>query len=154
MMPRFRNMGRTPCSVVIDRGAGLGGAAGGIAGMRAGAEPSRAPRAALAAAFEQCLLDPACVRAQLWECDATVSSLDNPEARCRTSADAVADWIVFIEGASAQALAPHLAALARIARAHATALMCAPGFQLLWRMHAAEAPLPCPDPRWDEAPDA
>jgi hypothetical protein len=154
MMPRFRNMGRTPCSVVVDRGAGMGGAASWIAGLRAGVGANVAPRAALSAAFERCLIDPACVRIQLWECDLAIAGLGSPEARYRASADAVCDWIVFVEGASAQALIPHLEALANVARAHTPALMCAPVCRLLWRMAAAEAPPPCPDPRWDEDPGA
>ena len=155
MMPRFRNMGRTPCSIVIDRGAGMGGSATWIAGMRSGAAATLAPSAALVAAFDDCLRDPACVRIQLWQCDADAARHGNPEARYRTSVDAVADWIVFIEAACADALAEHREGLADVLRAQTSALlMCAPVQRLLWCMQAAEAPPPCADPQWDEAPGA
>jgi hypothetical protein len=147
MMPRFRSMGRTPCSLALDRGAGMGGTMSWIAGMRSGTEASHAPRAALSVAFERCLRDPSCVRVQLWECDADSARLGSPEARYRASADAVADWIVFIEAASAEALPPLSAMLASALRGQTPAhLVCAPIYRLLWRMHASEAPPPCADP--------
>ncbi len=155
MMPRFRNMGRTPCSIAVDRGAGMGGFATWIAGMRSGAAPTLAPHAALTAGFDRCLRDPACVRIQLWECDADAARQANPEARYRRSEDTVADWIVFIEAASTDTLTAHRETLAKLLREESAALvMRAPVHRLLWCMNATEAPPPCAVPQWDEAPGA
>ena len=150
MMPHFRNMGRTPGSVTLDRGAGVGGTMTWLAALRpAGiATGGVVPRAAIAAAFEAGLCDPAWVRMQLWECDPGLAGRDNPEARLRAGRDVLADWIVLVETATPAAAASRVDALAERLRAEPLQanLLRAPVYRLLWRMEAAEAPPPCADP--------
>lgn len=149
MMTRFRAMGRTPCRVAADMGVGLGAAMCFIAAFRhEGGGPASAP--AVDEMFAASLEDCACIRLQLWVCDAQIAALDNPEARLRSGGDRLADWIVCIEAAQPQAAAKHAAALAqrlRVAAPHAD-LVRAPVYQLLWRLEAVEAPLPSTETQW------
>ncbi|MPZ47101.1 MAG: hypothetical protein GEV05_27810 [Betaproteobacteria bacterium] len=147
MMPRFRNMARTPCVVAIDKGAGCGGAMSWIAAIGRTEAQSAAPPDGLGEMFDACLRDPACVRLQLWTCDRSVASLDNPEARFRANHDVLADWIVCIETADEHSAAEHAGAMAARLRSEAPQLnlRAAPVYRLLWRMQATEAPAPCAD---------
>jgi len=154
MMGRFRAMARTPCRIAVDHGAGMGGAMCFVAGFGRNEAPVAAP--AMDATFAAALEDPACIRLQLWECDAEIAALDNPEARLRAGGDRLAHWIVCIEAAEPDAAARHADALAQRLREAAphVELLRAPVYRLLWRMHAAEAPLPSTRTQWSAATDA
>jgi hypothetical protein len=155
MMPRFRNMARTPCALTANRGAGLGGAMSWIAAMGQDGAGAAAPAAILTEAFEHCLRDPACMRLQLWECDPAVARRANPEARLRTARDRIADWIVCIEAATDAAAGAVRDTIAQRLRRNVPSFdpVCAPVYRLLWRMEAAEAPVPGGNEDWaDNAP--
>lgn len=146
IMPWFRNTGRSPCTVALDRGTGTGGMMIWVAGLRA--TTASTPIAALMSpALAAIHDDDAIVRAQLWTCDQDARAQANPEQRLRSGGDQIADWIVFIEGA---APAPLVAAADRIraaAREDATMgeLRSSPCYRLLWGVRAAEAPAPWTD---------
>ena len=146
IMPWFRDTGRSPCAVALDRGSGIGGMMIWVAALRA-----TTTSAALAALMTPALAaihdDDAIVRAQLWVCDRNMRTQANPEECLRSGGDQVADWIVLIEGAAA---APLVAAADRIraaAREETTTgeLRMSPCYRLLWRLLAGEAPAPCSD---------
>jgi hypothetical protein len=149
MMARFHDMARTPCSIVLDAGAGLGSAMAFVASFGRGGE-AQAASPALEQTFARCLAEPACVRLQLWQCDPAIAALDNPEARLRAGRDRLADWIVCIEAAEPHAASTYADAVAKQLRAempHAK-LLRSPVYRLLWQMRAAEAPLPSTETQW------
>ena len=146
IMPWFRDTGRSPCTVTLDRGSGIGGMMIWVAALHATAT-SAALGALMAPALAAIHDDDGIVRSQLWECDRDARMQANPEQRLRSGGDQVVDWIVFIEGAAA---APLTAAARRIrtaAEADATTgdLRSSPCYRLLWRLPSAEAPAPWPD---------
>jgi hypothetical protein len=145
-MPWFRNMARSPCTVTLDVGCGSGGMMAYIASI-GGSARSGAPRKQLEPVFAACCDDPAMVRMQLWECDWSMRSQSNPEQALRSSRDAVADWIVFIEGACEAALTTSMRRIQAAIGDDASArdLILSPCYRLMWRVSAAEAPPPCPD---------
>lgn len=146
MMPRFRDMARSPCTMSCDYGSGLGGMMIWIADFSAdGAADSL--RARLAPVLAAHCDDPGIVRVQLWETDPEVRARVSLEQRFRSGRDRVADWIVFIEGAAAEALvAAADRTRAAIGGAASAALRVSPWYRLLWRVEADEAPAPCADP--------
>lgn len=146
MMPRFRAMGRSPCSVTLDRGAGLGGAMTWIAML----DRRGAPRACIERAFDRAAGDPALVRLQLWECEPRIAALVNPEQQLRTHCDQVAEWIVCIEATTESAVQVHAASIVEAISpdGQQPQLYCAPAYRLVWRLEAAASVAPCSD---DEA---
>ena len=146
MMPRFLNMARSPCTVTLDQGYGIGGSMLWIAGF--GSEsPAIAPRAEFERAFASYCDDPAIVRMQLWECDFALAQTANPEARLRTAPDTVADWIVCVEGRECSTLGASAERLRTIAEeSDPTArLRLSPCYRLTWQISAGASPRPCSD---------
>ena len=145
MMPWFRAMGRTPCTVALERGCGVGGAMSWIAMV--GDTADSPPAQAIRDAFDRCLQSPELVRMQLWQCAPWLLELGNPEQGLRTTRDQVARWIVFIEATAEQAVQTQSGAIFdAIARTvEPGSLVRAPAYRLLWSLRADEAPLPCAD---------
>jgi len=146
MMPAFRAMARTPGTVTLDRGSGVGGAMTWIAGLGSDADPA-ALRAAFARCFDLGMQDADIVRLQFWECDPAVAGLANPEARLRASSDRVAEWVAYIEGADARSVAACRSSILEAAGrlVDVRELVVAPEYRLTRRLLAAEAPPPCSD---------
>ena len=146
IMPWFRNMARSPCTVTVDHGHGIGGMMIWIAAIGA-TSPAAAPSARLAPVLAALCDDSAIVRAQLWECDPTARARTSPEERFRSGRDQIADWIVFIEGAAADALSAAAervrAAVGDIAKPDD--LRVSACCRLLWRLLASEAHAPWSD---------
>ena len=146
IMPWFRAMGRSPCTVLLDVGSGIGGMMIWIAAIGASAYGA-APRAWLAPVLTSLCDDPAIVRVQLWECDPSARGQLNPEQRFRSARDEIADWIVCIEGAAARALSAAADRVQIAARSGGLPeeLRVSPCYRMLWRMGAGESPAPCAD---------
>ena len=146
IMPWFRDTGRSPCSVALNRGSGIGGLMIWVAGLRA-TTTSSALAALMTPALAAIHGDDAIVRAQLWVCDQHMRAQANPEERFRSGGDQVADWIVFIEGAAAGPLGAAADRIRAAAREEAATgeLRSSPCYRLLWRLLADEAPAPCSD---------
>jgi len=146
-MPWFRAVARSTCVITLDQGAGVGGLLGWLA-VGCGAVLRPALREALGAAFERTRADPMIVRTQLWENDAAVSGLANPEVALRGAPDQVADAVVTIEAGTARALADAFVRVEQsLAAAGAGAVMQRGGpFHLLWHARAADAPPQAADP--------
>lgn len=145
-MPWFRAMGRSPCVVTLDRGAGVGGAMSWLA-SDAGQAGLPVPRGAIAQAFERCARDAASVRLQLWERDPATAGLVNPEQSLRAAPDAVADWIVCIEATSEVGARGHAQTIVDLLLAHdaGTSVVRAPTYSLLSSLAARHAPTPWSD---------
>ena len=149
MMPRFRDMARTPCTVTLEYGAGIGGMMIWLAATGEGSS-AETLRERLARVLPARCGEAEIVRAQLWECDRKERARRSPEERFRAGRDRVADWIVCIEGAAAAPLtdAARGVQAAIAADADARSLAVSPCYRLMWRMCAREAPAPRSD---DEA---
>jgi hypothetical protein len=149
IMPWFRHTVRSPCTLTLDRGSGIGGMMIWVAALESTAAAPKL-QACVAAALTAIPDDAAIVRAQLWQCDAKARAQANPEQCLRSGGDQVADWIAIIEGAAAAPLAAAAERTRAAAGGSATSLelRVSPCYRLLWRMLAAEAPAPCSD---DEA---
>jgi hypothetical protein len=151
VMPWFRAMGRTPCTLVLERGAGSGGAMSWLALLE---DPARVPLPELMReAFERLMDAPGLVRMQLWQGEPHVSAVDNPEQKLRRTRDQVARWIVFLEAATAAAARLHAQALHDLVTAavEPSQLLRAPVYRLLSGVRAEDAPQPWPDERLDLA---
>ena len=146
VMPWFRHMARSPCTITLDCGYGLGGQMMWIAAPASTAiTPSQ--RSALQSEFNASRDRAGIGRMQLWERDTRADGHDNPEAKLRAAQDFVAGWIVFIDGSSE---APVHEAARRVQAAiemnvARMPLLVSPCYQLTWRVSAAEAPAPCSD---------
>jgi hypothetical protein len=108
VMPNFRNVSRTACTVELDRGSSLGGT---LAVIPFAACPELPP-----------LDDPAIQRVRLLRADPGVTRVPNPEARDRPAPDALAEWILLVEAISPEAAG---AALPGLPRPMIFRLMCA-----------------------------
>ena len=141
----FRAMARTPCTVALDRGSGVGGAMTWVGMMHpASAGP---PMPALRHQFDEAFESAAFVRMQLWQCAVHLLDLDNPEQRLRADRDQVAAWIVFVEATTVQAAEAHSSTMfGTIARLlGSSGLIRGPVYRLLSCFRAEEAPPPCAD---------
>jgi len=146
IMPWFRNMARSPCTVTLDCGCGLGGTMMWIAGP-ASRSITPAQRSALQREFNASCDAAVIARMQLWERDVRADGHDNPEAQLRSTPDFTADWIVFIDGTSEAAVGEATRRVQAAIGADETRspLLVSPCYQLTWKVSAAEAPAPCSD---------
>ena len=108
VMPNFRNVVRSACTVEFDGGSAVGGT---LAVIPFATKPTLPP-----------LDDPAIQRVRLLRADPGVTRVPNPEARDRPAPDAIAEWILLAEAISPDAAE---AALAGFPRPMLFRLMCA-----------------------------
>lgn len=143
----FRGVARSTCVVTLDQGAGVGGMLGWIA-IRSTASQRPLLRERLADVFGRMRADPMIVRLQLWENDAAVSGLGNPEEALRGGPDQVADAVVTIEGGTAACIeqAAGLATSALTDASAGTVAQRGGPYQLLWHARAGEKPPQAADP--------
>jgi hypothetical protein len=108
VMPNFRSVVRTACTVEFDGGGATGGT---LAVVPLPGRPDLPP-----------LDDPAIQRVRLLRADPGVTRVPNPEARDRPAPDALAEWVLLVEAISPEAAE---AALAGFPRPMLFRLMCA-----------------------------
>jgi hypothetical protein len=146
IMPWFRDMARSPCTVTLDRGCGLGGTMMWIA-VPASTGITPAQRSALQREFNASCDCTGIARMQLWERDTRAAGHANPEAQLRATQDFITGWIVFIDGSSEVAVreAGRRVETAIMADATQIPLLVSPSYQLTWQVSAAEVPPPCSD---------
>ncbi len=98
-MPHFQNMIRTLCRVTVSTGQGLGGK---MAYVSLSPDPSRAGdlRKWIAENLATLVEQPGALGAHLLEGDDAASRVESREKELRGNADAVADWLMVIEGYS------------------------------------------------------
>jgi hypothetical protein len=112
LMPSFRNINRSACTIRAAFGRGEGGV---LATLRVAPRSQRpALLATLAAALEPIVHEQGIVAAQLWEADAGTSLVATREAALRAGPSEVADVVVALEGLAQE---PVAAAAGRVAAA-------------------------------------
>jgi len=146
IMPWFRDMARSPCTITLDCGCGLGGTMMWIAAP-ASTRITPAQRSALQRECNTSCEAAGIVRMQLWERDVRADGHDNPEALLRATQDFIAGWIVFIDASSEAAVgeAARRVQAAVGADQTQTPLLVSPCYQLTWQVSAADVPAPCSD---------
>jgi hypothetical protein len=105
IFPLWRNTTRTACRVTASRGQGIGGC---VATVELAPEPQRDEelRGWLTELVLPRLVEhPDVVGAHLCEADATVSQIATKEKRDRGGSDAVARWVVLVEGSAVEPVA-------------------------------------------------
>jgi len=149
VMRWFRSMGRTPCTLALERGAGSGGAMSWLA--LTDDVPSSIPEL-MRSAFEHSMASPELVRMQLWQGESQLASMENPEQKLRATNDRIARWIVFVEATAEAAVRRHMDQLhdALAAAVDPALVLRAPVYRLLSSLRAEDAPAPWSDERLDE----
>jgi hypothetical protein len=108
IMPHFRNMTRSACTVVAEAGGRIGGVAGIL--TLAVQDEALAAREAMRA-FAELLADPRLVRTRLCRGDAGTTRVPNPEARVRPQPDTMAEWLILVEGTTPEVVGGALTTL-------------------------------------------
>jgi hypothetical protein len=101
-LPLFRNTNRSACRVVLSLGQGIGGT---LATLRIGPESGREEefRAWLTGTTLPALSErPGVVGAHLCEADVDTTRVPTEEKKLRDQADAIASWVVMLEGVDAE----------------------------------------------------
>jgi hypothetical protein len=104
IMPHFRNMLRSLCVPVLDRGGGTAGAVAAVPLQPDEATAARLP-GALAPHFERLTRSPGITRCRLWQTDLAATRAPNPESRLRGDADAWIPWLIVAEGIAPEPVA-------------------------------------------------
>ncbi len=149
VMHWFRSMGRTPCSVALERGSGSGGA---MSWLALEADVPAPILEIMRAAFDHSMSLAELVRVQLWQGNPQLAWLDNPEQKLRRANDRVVRWIVFVEATDEESVRRHVQRLydALAGAVDPALVLRAPVYRLLSSLSAADAAAPWPDERLDE----
>jgi hypothetical protein len=101
-MPHFRNMTRTLCRVAVSAGHGIGGFMSYVPLSPVPAK-AHALRRSIAEAASPLVERPGTLAVHLLAGDDEASRIQTKEKDLRGSSDSVADWLLLVEGYSAQA---------------------------------------------------
>ena len=129
VMPWFRRMTRSACTIAASHGRGIGAYVG-CMWLGSGAAPETGEQLS-AAVFPDLMGDPSLVRIQLWVADPERSQMQTAEAALRGAPDAMAARVVVIDGLNEQAVERACELTAHEAALRGHAAQCPPAIYRL-----------------------